>query len=51
LRAIVWKDKGNVNVLTNTHSSPTKGNFCDEPGKAVKPTIIRDCNRHVGYVD
>ena len=26
LRAIVWKDKQNVNILTNMHSPPLKGN-------------------------
>jgi hypothetical protein len=51
LTAIVWKGKRNVNILTNMHSPPTKGNFCDECGKAVKPTMIRNCDRHVGYVD
>jgi hypothetical protein len=42
LRAILWKDKQNVNILTNTHSPPLEGNFCDEQGKAVKPAIIQD---------
>ena len=30
LRAIVWKDKQNVNILTNMHSSPLEGSFCDK---------------------
>jgi hypothetical protein len=42
LRAIVWKDKQNVNILTNTHFPPLEGNFCDEQGKAVKLPIIQD---------
>ena len=48
LTAIVWKDKQNVNVLTNMRSPPMKGNFCDEHGKAVKLAIIQDCNRRGG---
>jgi hypothetical protein len=30
LTAIEWKDKRNVNILTNMHSPPLEGNFCDE---------------------
>jgi len=30
LRAIVWKDKQNVNILTKMHSPPLEGNFGDE---------------------
>ena len=33
------------------YSPPLEGNFCDDHGKAMKPAIIRDCNRHMGYVD
>ena len=33
------------------HSPPLKGNFCDEYGKAARPAIIQDYNRHMGYVD
>jgi hypothetical protein len=49
--AIVCKDKQNVNALKNLHSPPLEGNFCDEHGKAMKPAIIQDYNRHMGYVD
>ena len=45
LTAIVWKDKQNVKILTNMHSPPLEGNFCDERGKAVKLAIIHNCNR------
>ena len=51
LTAVVWKDRQSVNVLKNLHSPPLEGNFCDEHGKAMKPAIIQDCNRHMGYVD
>ena len=33
------------------HSSPAKGNFCDESGNAPKPAIMEDYNRHTGQVD
>jgi len=48
LTATVWKDKQNVNILTNLHSPPLEDNFCDEHGKAMKPAIIQDYNRHMG---
>ena len=51
LTAMVWKDVQNVNILTNMRSSPLEGNFCEEYGKAMKLTVIHDCNRHLGYVD
>jgi len=51
LTVIVWKDIRYVNVLMNMHSSPLEGNFCDECGKAMKPAIIHDCNRHMGHAD
>jgi hypothetical protein len=40
-----------VRILTNIHDSPTEGNFCDNNGKAIKPQIVVDYNRHMGYVD
>jgi hypothetical protein len=51
LTAIVWNVEQNVHVLTNMHSPPLEGSFCDEHGKAMKPDIIQDYNRHMGYVD
>jgi len=50
LTATVWKDKQNVNILTNLHSPLLEDNFCDEHGKAMKPAIIQNCNRYTGYV-
>ena len=46
-----WKDKRDIYVLTNMHTPPVEGNFCDESGRAVKPRVIQDYNTHVGYVD
>jgi hypothetical protein len=40
--AIVWREKRNVNILTNMHSPPAWGNFCDQHGKALKLTIAQD---------
>jgi len=33
------------------HSLPLEGKFYDKHGKAVKPAIILDNNKHMGYVD
>jgi hypothetical protein len=38
-------------ILTNIHDPPAEGNFCDESGNALKPAIVADYNRHMGYVD
>jgi hypothetical protein len=51
LRAVVWQYKQNVNMLTDLHHPPAEGNFCDEQGNALKPIIIQDNNRHMGYID
>lgn len=51
LTAILWRDKRDVRVLTNIHDAPAEGNFCDTNGKAIKPQIVADYNRHMGYVD
>jgi len=36
--------------LTNIHDPQAEGNFCDNNGKAIKPQIVADYNRHIGYV-
>ena len=51
LTATLWRDKREVCVLTNIHDPPAEGNFCDDNGKAIKPQIVADYNRHIGYVD
>jgi len=51
LRAIVWKDKQNVNVLTIMHSTPMKGSFCGEHVKAMQLARIPDYTRNRGYVN
>ena len=51
LTAILWNDKQNTNILTNMHSPPAQGNFCNKHEKAVKLAIVQDCNRHMEYAD
>jgi len=51
LTAILWRYKRDVRILTNIHDPPAEGNFCDNNGKAIKPQIVADYNRHMGYVD
>jgi hypothetical protein len=48
LTATVWKDKQNVNILTNMHYPWLEGNFYDDHGKGVKLAIIQDT---LGCVD
>jgi hypothetical protein len=33
------------------HCSLAEGNFCDEYGNAVKPAVVQDYNRCMGYTD
>jgi len=51
LTAILWWDNRDVCMLTNIHSAPAEGNFCNEGGIAIKPQIVMDYNHHMGYVD
>ena len=51
LMAILWRDKRDVCMLTNIHSAPAEGNFCNEGGKAIKLQIVMDYNHRMGYVD
>jgi hypothetical protein len=49
LRAVCWKDKREVYVISNMHIPPVEGNFKTE-GKAIQPVITEDYNTHMGYV-
>jgi len=51
LRAIRWKDKRDVYILTNMHAPPVGGNFTDESGQAIKPRVIEDYSAYMGFVD
>ena len=41
----------NVNIQLNIHSPLLEVNFCYKCGKAVKPAVIQDYFRHMGYVE
>jgi hypothetical protein len=34
ITALVWKDKGDANMLTDVHNPPAEETFCDENGSA-----------------
>jgi hypothetical protein len=46
LRAVCWKNKQEVYVLSNMHIPPAEGNL-KEGGKAVKSLIIEDYTTHM----
>jgi hypothetical protein len=33
------------------HDPPVEGNFADESGRAIKPTVVEDYNTYMGFVD
>jgi hypothetical protein len=37
LRAVRWKDRQDLYILTNVHTAPVEGNFTDTSGHAIKP--------------
>jgi hypothetical protein len=51
LTAILWRDKRDICMLTKIHDASAEGNFCIDGGKVIKPQIVMDYNRHMGYVD
>jgi hypothetical protein len=51
LTAMVWKGSQNGSLLNNKHHSPAEGSFFHESGNALKPGIVEDCNKHVGFVN
>jgi hypothetical protein len=38
-------------MLTNMHTPPAEGNFCDKHENAIKPVTVGHYNRHMGYAD
>ena len=36
LTAILWQDKRDVCMMTNIHTAPGEGNFCNERGKVIR---------------
>jgi len=51
LRAVRWKDRWDVYILTNMHAPPVEGNFTQESGQAIKPRVVEDYNAYLGFVD
>jgi len=51
LTAVVWRDRKDTCFLTNMHDPPREGNCRDEHGNTIKPAIVADHKRHMGYVD
>ena len=51
LTAIMWRVKRDARILTNIRDQPAEGNFCDNNVKTIRPQIVEDYNRHMGYVD
>ena len=48
---MLWRDKRDARILRKIHDPAAEGNFCDKNGKAMKPQIVADYNRQIGYVD
>ena len=51
LRAVRWKDRWDVCILTNMHAPPAEGNFTQGSGQAIKPRVAEDYNANMGFVD
>jgi len=51
LRAVCWKDRQDVSILTNTHAPTVEGNFTQESGQAIKPCAVEDYNAYMRFVD
>ena len=51
LTALVWKDRREVYMLTNMDPPPAEGNYCDDSNCPIKPHIVEQHNRHMGFVD
>jgi hypothetical protein len=51
LRAVRWKDRRDVYILTNMHAPPVECNFTHESGHAIKPRVVEDYNAYMGFVD
>ena len=50
LRAICWKDRCDVYILTNMNAPHVEGNFTQESGQAIK-RVADDYNAYMGFVD
>ena len=51
LRAVWWKDRWDVYVLSNMHAPAFEGNFTQISDQAIKPRVVEDYNAYVGFVN
>ena len=51
LRAVRWKDRRDVYILSNMHAPLVEGNFNQISGQAIKPHVVEDYNAYMGFVD
>jgi len=51
LTALVWMDRREVYMLTNMDPPPAEGNFCENSNRPMKPHIMEQYSRHMGFVD
>jgi len=51
LTSLVWKDRREVYMLTNMDPPPAEGNFSDNSNCPMKPHIMEQYNRHMGFVN
>jgi hypothetical protein len=51
LMSVVWRNKGDIHILTNIHNPSAEGIFCDAKGNITKPQIVEEYNHHMSYVD
>jgi len=51
LRAVRWKDRQDVYILTNMNAPLVEGHFTHESGQAIKPRVVEDYNAYMGFVD
>jgi len=51
LKAVRWKDRWDVYILTNMHALPDEGNFTQESGQAISPHVVENYNAYMGFVD
>jgi hypothetical protein len=50
LTAILWRDKRDIYMSTNTHNDSTEGNFCNSNWEDIKPQIVADYSHQRGFV-
>ena len=51
LRAVWWKDRRDVYILSNMYAPPVEGNFTQISGQAIKPRVVEGYNAYMGFMD